>query len=57
MIANISTLTVEAKVVVPAAFVGDAPPLALLFASLDTGVSAVGWMNSVGESLEGAVRS
>ena len=61
MIANISTGMVEAKVVVPAVFVGDTPPVAVFFASSDTEVpavvSAVGWLTSVGASLGGAVGS
>ncbi|HEV2715726.1 MAG TPA: hypothetical protein VGU64_10720, partial [Terriglobales bacterium] len=46
-----------AEVVVPAVFAVDAPPLAVLFASSDTGVSTVGWVNSVRVSLGGAVGS
>ena len=60
-IANISTGIIDAEVVVPAVFVVDAPPLAVLFASSDTGVSAVvsavGRVNSVRVSLGGAVGS
>ena len=61
MITNISTRIVDAEVVVPAVLVEDTPPVALFFASSDTEVpavvSAVGWMNSIGESLGGVVGS